>query len=718
MKSDRIDWTKLVKFSSGKKRCKDMNKTSDFLQFAESLKLVRRAEIEKDSENIIDLVYTDLLPNNGVLNKINLPRTSILMGRKGTGKSTIIQKSMRDMIQNDKVICLYIDVKTLYDSATPNLIVDEAPNMSIINEEITKYLIYKNFLHEVITKTKDAFKHSLKNKNALYRISSFMNGESEEVDIALETVQLSLDDVFKNIDLSLYRTIKNSIEANVTDKDSIAMEVSKNPSISLSSGSDTMENFKSEFDSTMLRYLDIKKCLIDNFIKIKEVVGVKYLYIYLDDYSEIDQKAQELFMDWFIAPLNNLSDDFIKFKIATYPNRFYTGKLDNQKYDEINLDFYSALYSYKNITKMEEISIDYTKRLIENRFKVFLPNSQISDFFDIGNEELYELLFDISVNIPRKIGYVLSFCYETHLSYDKKITKAAISAAALRHFEEITQKYFESNRYVLRTFEDMVSIENQKELVKKIIAKQVDNKSSIAKSSAVKFKIPNPPTSHFLISNTLSNLLDTLELNGYISTYNKINDKYNVPSTLFALDYGMCQKHNLNFGRPKDTNLRKYYNDPKFIFNTLLKEHFNASQTIICDKGHEFPFEMLSELERFSMLCPECLKEQIYSKCRVEVSNKEILQKIKDYEKNTIRLADDIEYGILDFLHRNRKTSYSAAEIAQELDCSWQLINKRAGKMLEKFLIRLDMLRPEQEKRRYYWISKNAEKVLEENREQ
>lgn len=113
MKSNRIDWVNLVKYNFGKKRCKDMNKTSDFLQFAESLKLVRRAEIEKDSENIIDLVYTDLLPNNGVLNKINLPRTSILMGRKGTGKSTIIQKSMRDMMQNDKVICLYIDVKTL-----------------------------------------------------------------------------------------------------------------------------------------------------------------------------------------------------------------------------------------------------------------------------------------------------------------------------------------------------------------------------------------------------------------------------------------------------------------------------------------------------------------------------------------------------------------------------------------------------------------------------
>ncbi len=692
-----------------------MDNINSFLNFAESLKLVRRAEVEKDTKNIIDLVYTDLLPNNGILNKINLPRTSILMGRKGTGKSTIIQKSIRDMQKSDNIVCIYIDVKTLYDGATPNLLIDDSSNMGSLSDEITKYLIYKNFLQEVINKTKDNFNRSLKDKSALSRVSSFISGENEKVDFALESIQLSLEDVFKNIDMSLYRTIKNSIESNVASKDSASLELSKSPSVSIASGIDTMENFKSEFDSTMLKYLDIKKCLIDNFIKIKEVVGVKYLYIYLDDYSEIDQKAQELFMDWFIAPLNNLSDDFIKFKIATYPNRFYTGKLDNQKFDEINLDFYSALNSYKNITKMEEISINYTRRLIENRFKVYLPENEISDFFELSNEEVYELLFDISVNIPRKMGYVLSFCYETHLSYDKKITKAAINAAALRYFEEITQKYFESNKFVLRTFEDMVSIESQKDLVKKFTAKQIENKSSIAKSNAAKFKIPNPPTSHFLISNTLANLLDTLELNGYISTYNKINDKYNVPSTLFALDYGLCQKYNLNYGRPKDPNLRKYYSDPKFIFNVLIKEHFNNTQTIKCDKNHEFAFEMLPELERFSMICPECLKDNIVSKCKVTVSNKEILQRIKDYEKNTIRLSDDIEYGILDFLNRNRKTSYSASEIAQELDCNWQLINKRAEKLLDKSFIRIDAQRPEQQKRRYYWISENAEKVFAES---
>lgn len=101
-----------------------MKNINEFLEFATSLKLIRSAEIEKNGKDIIDAVYTDLLPENGVLQMVNLPRTSILKGRKGTGKSTIFDKSQKDMLSNSEVITIYIDVKTLYDNATPILNID------------------------------------------------------------------------------------------------------------------------------------------------------------------------------------------------------------------------------------------------------------------------------------------------------------------------------------------------------------------------------------------------------------------------------------------------------------------------------------------------------------------------------------------------------------------------------------------------------------------
>ncbi len=127
-----------------------MDCTEEFLNFAASLKLIRKAEIEAQGKSVIDEVYTDLLPNNGILNFVNLPRTSILKGRKGTGKSTIFQKSQNDMLIKDDVVTIYIDVKTLYDNATPTL--NGSSDIEQVDLEIKKYFIYKNFLFEVINK--------------------------------------------------------------------------------------------------------------------------------------------------------------------------------------------------------------------------------------------------------------------------------------------------------------------------------------------------------------------------------------------------------------------------------------------------------------------------------------------------------------------------------------------------------------------------------------
>ena len=157
---------------------------------------------------------------------------------------------------------------------------------------------------------------------------------------------------------------------------------------------------------------------------------------------------------------------------------------------------------------MEELALDYTKRLILSRAKVFLPNGDLSLFFDIKDDDLFELLFEVSMNIPRKVGYILSYCYESNLIHNTKITQAAIGNAAVRYYDEVVRKYFESNQYVLRPFDDRVSIENQKGLMDKIVTKQLSNKQSIYKSNAKLFKNRNKPTSHFVIGDRFTNYVN------------------------------------------------------------------------------------------------------------------------------------------------------------------------------------------------------------------
>lgn len=65
----------------------------NFSKAAESLKKYRRAELlDETGKSILDKMYVDLLDGDVVLNKCMLDNTTFLIGRKGTGKSTIFLK--------------------------------------------------------------------------------------------------------------------------------------------------------------------------------------------------------------------------------------------------------------------------------------------------------------------------------------------------------------------------------------------------------------------------------------------------------------------------------------------------------------------------------------------------------------------------------------------------------------------------------------------------
>jgi hypothetical protein len=689
-----------------------MEHIKEFSEFSESLKLNQKAELlDEKGLNLIKDFYTDLFPNNAVNDKVNFSNTTILVGRKGTGKSTIFQKSMHDHMQGSLVLPLYLDVKTIYDRATP--ILNYENDVYISKDELTKYLLYKNFIKEVILEVKKRIQKHL-SFSVFEKVFGLDYEKIQIIQIELNKIENELDIVFKKIDIGLFTNIGKELEVTSTKNADLSINISKTPNLAGGLKNGKEQKIKDEFTSVFLNFLDIKSLLIDNFLKIKEIIGLRHLFIYLDDFSEIDLEAQNIFVDWFIAPLNNLSENFVKFKIASYRGRLYLGKIDRSKIDFIHLDFFEAYNIYKSISRMEELALEYNKRLINNRSKLFFKASNFYDFFDIKEEELHEILFDASMNIPRKLGYILSYCYESHLIHGLKITKAAIGNAAQRYYEEVTESYFESNPYITRPFEDKINIANQTNLLNKIIEKQKFNKQNIAKSRAKIFNVPDQPTSHFVVNDDFSNLLRNLELNGYLSTYNKIKDKSNISSTLFALDYGLCRRHNLSYGRPKDTDHRKYYSDSRFSLNHLIREHFNSTQVLKCSNGHEFNFELLKQFEMYDMNCPTCTKEQKFNKCKITVSNQDLIEKIKEIERTALLHVDFEEFRILFAMSQFSPVSLPLKKLAELSDYSYQFISKRIPKLMENGFIEMDEEKSIVLNKEHYLITAKAkEKVID-----
>lgn len=456
--------------------------------------------------------------------------------------------------------------------------------------------------------------------------------------------------------------------------------------------------------------MDIKKCFIDNLIRIRNIIDVKKVFIYLDDFSEIDKEAQALFIDWFIAPVNNLSEDFVKFKIATYPNRFYYGKLDNGKIDEISLDFFDAFYHYEkdlnetDISKMEYLALDYTKRLLKNRLDVYFPDNGWNVFFDMPEEDLYHLLFRISMNMPRKIGYVLSFCYESCLIHGKKITTAALENAALRYYTDIIEKYFIVNEFVCKPFDDKISEEHHYEMMRKIIDRELLNQKVIKRRK-------NNYTCMFVVNQEFSNLLSNLELNGFISTYNKIKENSNF-YTVYCIDYGLCKKYQLKFGTPKNKDVNNFLLQPLFNFNTLVIDFLDSTQVIRCSNGHEFRYSEINQFRKYNMKCPICLESDIISNCKVIFKYTEIKKQFEEKEREKKIRFTFVGYLIMDLLKKMQK-ALPLQKIGETLDYSTTTLQVHIRILIEQNMIAIDNEPTQTLKKEFYVITKKGDDFLQ-----
>jgi hypothetical protein len=79
--------------------------------------------------------------------------------------------------------------------------------------------------------------------------------------------------------------------------------------------------------------------ILNEIKSLLQSLSLKRLVVFFDDFSEITWSDQRLFVDVILAPLNNSSDERVKFKVAGYPGRVYYGKIDPGKVDTICRDF-------------------------------------------------------------------------------------------------------------------------------------------------------------------------------------------------------------------------------------------------------------------------------------------------------------------------------------------------------------------------------------------
>ena len=653
----------------------------------DSLKKYRRADLQDErGQSLIKDLYVDPLPNEQILKTCLEDNTTFLVGRKGTGKSTIFLRLEQSYLLKPQYLSCYIDVKTLFETSGFDGTSGDYLKDNIPEPAIGIYLIHRTFIQSVLTGIIQGIEKKHLN-NSTYIKWLIGADRSQKVSRKLKELndRISNNEILQKIELPAVAEVKSKIQGSSTSK---SEDVVKGKlGIDLSVGAENVAErtktsaWENNFSSIFLKVFQIKNIIIE----IKEILSelkITHLIIMLDDFSEIDEGAIKTFVDTIMAPLNNWSDEFIKFKVAAYPGRVFYGSIDPGKIDIQELDFYS-LYKMER-GSMEERAVDFTKRLILSRLSYYCKCKDIGEFFDLSSdsaESYFEVLFQSSMNIPRILGYILFYCYQSNIVYGNLINRKAIENAAQIYYDKNIYPFFNKTTYSLMSYGDKISILQHKELMEKYIANMKDIKKRIT-SGELSSNIYNkyqPYTSHFNIIPQLETFLSSLELNFFLTKYGEMSDRDGRKVSVYAINYGLAVKNNLRWGKQSGNEYRKYFIARPFDFSGITSEFLKNARKIVCSNpqcGKTYPFDDIEKFKIYKMACPNC-----GALLEIVPVSKTIEDELKRIDSSL--LLPPIDYSLLYELNKYNKPVH-ARDIAEELDVSSHLVGKIAKRLDEE----------------------------------
>jgi hypothetical protein len=117
--------------------------------------------------------------------------TTFLVGRKGTGKSTVFQRVQADLRHKTGYASAYVDIKTVYESSAtdPAVAARLADITSALPQpHLERLLLYRAFLEAVIEEVKDQI-HKRLQESLWERVKSTFSGTLEELSRELDDLR-------------------------------------------------------------------------------------------------------------------------------------------------------------------------------------------------------------------------------------------------------------------------------------------------------------------------------------------------------------------------------------------------------------------------------------------------------------------------------------------------------------------------------------------------
>lgn len=617
---------------------------------------------DEENNDLVPELYVDLFDNNYILRQALDENHVIFKGRKGTGKSTVFLQAENLLRQNKSKLSVYINLQSCYEEIKVSNIDNQ--------EELTRYNIYYNFFYEILTTIKKSISKVIPDKKLDKLFDAIRDGEYIDADF-LRNMQVTTNaENSNNFSLNYNKTKDSTSEFHA------------------SLAKDKKFQCETKHENIEIRVFSINKILT----KLKEILSkhhINKVYLFLDDFSELNLNHQKLVIDSLISPIITSYNDMFVIKLAAYPYRIYLGNIDSSKIVPHSLDFYDVFEKTStNYAKVEDSAIDYVKRTLEKRICVYTHGQiQLTELFDtekITLEEYLKNLFFASAGIPRCLGYVLTYCFLGSINQGEPITITNINNAAKKYYtDNILPDFFNDVRFKQSFYDDKKILNQlaQKNLMEQLINiskkfkriqieiyNKKENIKQIYIDTLKKYKSSTTywlPSSHFFVDKDIESILHTLELYFIVNKFNEGSSrKPGKKISYFGLNYGLCLENNIDYGKPEFRRSYDYWRQDEFDYTDIIPQILSKVEIPICQKcGYEYKNDLEYEMVKKFNRCLKCGEEKAVH----SINNFEELfkEKIESWKKISL---PDLYISILRILYNNRPNSLSAHEIALEID--------------------------------------------------
>jgi len=619
---------------------------------------------DEDNNSLIPRLYVDLYENDYFLKQVLDDNHTLLRGRKGTGKSTIFLRAEAELEKNKSNLAIYINLQTCYEEI-------KSSNSDSENDALTRYFTYKNFLTEILKSIQKRFSSKIAKDQDFDNLFNAIE-EGQYID--------------KDFQRSIEITSSNSFENKASIKGTINL---KNPSVTADLSETQKNDVKLSTKVNELRIFSIHEILK----KITEIVRkyqINRIYLFLDDFSELNLESQKVVVDSLISPIISSYNETFKVKLAGYPSRIYTGNIDSTKLPTHSLDFYDAYeQTSTSYNDVEDLAINYIKRTLEKRLEVYTDGQiELNEIFEVKDtsssslHEFLRILFYCTSGIPRSLGFILTYCYLSSINNGKPITMHNIESATAKYFEENILADFINDARFKQSFYDDKELLDQ--LAQKNLMDKISDKLFIIKREIVEAYQKNQlkkqifietldskrgsnywlPTSHFYVNKDTEKLLKTLELYFIVSKYNEGSSREpGKKISVYGLNYGLCLSKKIDYGRPAFRRTYDYWRQEEFNLNEYIPSIISSIEVISCGacskQYDETEFTIYSNYKR-CFQCGNLNTVGIVNKFEAKLKSK-----LEEWHEKRLPNA---HIEILRTLYNNRDSSLSAYEIGIQIE--------------------------------------------------